>query len=149
MIFYIGAETTMLFGAGLTRGLTDQGRNDWSRTGIGATSICFHFLFKCSTGDEWKVFERDRLQLGQQTAVAAISCQTVDDDQFGRGILIFQFFKTKHVQIQLEEQELFTFPEYPSQPPVLLGFALLNLQFFCSALLIIVCYLFILFWPFC
>jgi hypothetical protein len=33
MIFYIGAETTMLFGAGLTRGRINQGR-----TGIGAAS---------------------------------------------------------------------------------------------------------------
>ena len=36
MMFYIGAETTMLFGAGLTRGQIDQGR-----TGIGAVSTCF------------------------------------------------------------------------------------------------------------
>ena len=36
MIFYIGAETTMLFGVGLTRG-----QNDWGRTGIGAASTCF------------------------------------------------------------------------------------------------------------
>ena len=49
----------------------------------------------------------------------------------------------------LVEQELLTLPEHLSSPRILVGFLLLDLQFYVHVLQIIVCPFYFFFWPLC
>jgi len=68
---------------------------------------------------------------------------------FPHSWLITGFLTRLTRRVSLVEQELLTLPVHLSSPPVLVGFALLDVEFYMNVLYIVVCPFVLFFWPLC